>query len=876
MRTPFPLFHGLCRRTRRRLLTRVVLLLTIGLGALPLSARTLRIDFGPNDGTNGNATVGTDAFGNVWNNVSSPNVVALGLTVSNLRTIDDEPTAIGVTMNTTAWRTNGILNGGLLSPDPALLDDFAVATATQDYFYLEGATATATLSITGLNPGRLYRLRMFGSRNTTDVRRTTYAATGSNGTLSTSLQTSGPAIGAGGYNGNNDTVVTIDNVQPTASGTIQLRMSVTEGTFAYLGILEISEGEDPVPLPAMGDVIDRWVAQDGQDPIAPGALLFLGSSSIRRWEPLTRDFADYRVVQRGFGGSQFSSVNPNFSRLVPPYQPSGIVMWLGTNDVRSGKNAQQVHSDFQTFVGLVRAQFPEIPIFYLGIIPTPDSASIDSTRRATNTLIAATCAADPTLHFIDLPAFFENLQVTNPSAFSALFVDGLHLSKAGYAEWRRIVRPAVMAILEPNKPLTSNPDTLQPGESLLFDFGPSDSTNGDHTRAPDTNGNHWNNWHGTNGGGLINSGEHLANLVDRTGRRTGIRMTITGGFLCNGKLNGGLANPNPDLLGHFAIPSVTQDYFFCTADDKVNGGDDDVPGGFMLEGLDPNLSYEFRFFGARSDAETRITEYDVRGANRRTVTLRTSGAGIGAGGANINNNTVATVSGIRPDAFGQVFIDITLIQGSFAYLNAMEVVASTPATGIAAWRETWFSASELADPSLEETLWGANADPDGDGRTNFEEYASDTNPRIADLDPAQGGVETGTDGDELALIYQTNLQASDVTTFVEASEDLVNWTPVDSIVVTTSAIHEIRKASVPVAGHPRRFLRLRRELTSGAAAAALQFPAIDGAASAPDKTIQADRSSKRQKIRAKNRAKRKAASEHRKRKRHPLRAGGGR
>lgn len=847
-----------------------MLLIALAITTLPATAQTVRIDFGPNDGANGNATTSPDANGRHWNNVVAPQVVPNGLVVSNFRTIENEPTTIGVAIGSNTWRTNGIQNGGLLAPDAALLGEFAIATATQDYFFIEGSTATAVLTLTGLNPGRLYQLRLFGTRNTPEVRRTLYAATGANGTFSTSLQTSGPGIGAGGYDGNNATVATLNGVQPTSAGTIQLRMSVAEGTFAYLGILDVIEGAT-VPLPTVTDVIERWVTQDGQDPISPGPLLFVGSSSIRRWEPLTRDFSDYRVVQRGFGGSQFPSLNPVVGRIVTPYQPSGIVVWAGTNDLRSGRSAEQVHADFQTFVGLVRAELPTTPIFYLSVTPTPDSASIDTRRRAANNLIAATCQADPTLHFINLAAFFENLQATNLTAFNALYVDGLHLSKSGYAEWRKIVRPAIESVLAPNKSVEPNPDSLQPGERLLFDFGPSDSANGDHTLAPDVNGNRWNNWHGTNGGGLINSGEHVANLIATTGRETGIRIAITGGFLCNGKQNGGLLNPNPALLGDLAVPSATQDYFYCTADDKFGAADDDVPGGFMLDGLDPALSYTFRFFGSRDATETRITEFDVRGATRRIVTLRTSGAGIGAGGANTNNNTVATVSGIRPDTFGQVFVDMTLLQGTFAYLNAMEVVASAPATGIIAWRETWFSAEELANSSLEATLWGAHADPDGDGRTNFEEYTSDTNPRMSDIDPTQWAVEAGIDGDSLTLTYRNNLLSTDVNTTVETSDDLETWTPVDSIVISTSTLYEIRKASVPTDGHPRRFLRLRRETTGTPAAVGISATVESASAS---KSAAATRPAKRAKIRAKNRSShRGAASEHRNRRGGHPRAG---
>ena len=44
------------------------------------------------------------------------------------------------------------------------------------------------------------------------------------------------------------------------------------------------------------------------DPPPQNALVFVGSSSIRRWEELTRDFADYNVIQRGIGGAFFDDL----------------------------------------------------------------------------------------------------------------------------------------------------------------------------------------------------------------------------------------------------------------------------------------------------------------------------------------------------------------------------------------------------------------------------------------------------------------------------------------------------------------------------------------------------------------------------------------
>jgi lysophospholipase L1-like esterase len=661
------------------------------------SGQSIRIDFGPNDVNDttrdGNATTSPDVYGKYWNNMSWPNasaapaantsnVVPNGLAASGLLTTTNVATTTAVTMNGTSWLTNGLTTGGLLAPTFANLNDFAIATATQDYFFIQNGTTGGTLTLSGLDPYRLYDLKFFGTRNATEVRKTTYTVTGSNGVQTAELQTSGTGLGAGGYNGNNNTIVTIAGSQPTTAGTLQIKVSGTQVNFGYLAFLEIT-GSTPVtpPPPPPPAEVSRWLAQDAADPVVPNSVLFIGSSTIRRWESLTYDFADYNVIQRGWGGAWLSGVNDYASWVVDPYNPSAIVLWAGTNDITGGKTPQQLLTDFRTFVTREHADSPSTDILYISMTPTPGNGATDAARRQANALIAAETHTDPKLHFIDVATYFENLQVSDPAAFTALYVDSLHLSPSGYATWVSMVRPALAAVVPPNKSVVANPSTLQPGEKLLFDFGPSNVADGDPT-GTDTLGNRWNNWVPTSGGGLVNIGEHIAGLVDTTGRNTGLKMKITGGFQVNGKNNGGLFapnGPNAALLGDLAVQTATEDYFYSSADGKWDGGNDDLPGGFMIEGLDPALQYEFRFFGSRATTEVRVTEYSVRGANSGAANLQTSGAGMGSNGIyNGNDSGVAVVSGIRPDAFGQVFIDVTLIQGSYTHLNAMELLATTP------------------------------------------------------------------------------------------------------------------------------------------------------------------------------------------------------
>ena len=81
--------------------------------------------------------------------------------------------------------------------------------------------------------------------------------------------------------------------------------------------------------------IDRWVTQDAAHNMTSDAgVLFIGSSSIRRWQQLAHDFPEYDIIQRGFGGSQFSDVNRYLHDIVLPYDPRAIVIFEGTNEIQ--------------------------------------------------------------------------------------------------------------------------------------------------------------------------------------------------------------------------------------------------------------------------------------------------------------------------------------------------------------------------------------------------------------------------------------------------------------------------------------------------------------------------------------------------------------
>lgn len=202
-------------------------------------------------------------------------------------------------------------------------------------------------------------------------------------------------------------------------------------------------------------VIDAWVDQDAANPPPKGAVVFIGSSSIRGWKTLKEDFPQYDVIQRGFGGSTFADANLFINQIVTPYEPAAVVVFEGTNDIASGKTSGQVFEDYKLFVKLVReGSNPELdptPILFIGITPTESRWEHWPEIKIANDLIREYTDQHDTLYYIDTPTPILATAPTpdGPPSPDLFRKDLLHLSPAGYALWTEVVTPDLEAASPP-------------------------------------------------------------------------------------------------------------------------------------------------------------------------------------------------------------------------------------------------------------------------------------------------------------------------------------------------------------------------------------------------------------------------------------------
>jgi hypothetical protein len=174
------------------------------------------------------------------------------------------------------------------------------------------------------------------------------------------------------------------------------------------------------------------------------AVVFIGSSSIRLWGTLVDDMSPIPVIQHGFGGSKLNDIVYYAERLVNAYHPRAVVVFAGTNDIdpAASKSPEVLLASYQAFVRKIRSDQPDLPIFYIGITPSPLRWAVWPIAQSTNQLIKNWSETDSSLHFIDTSdALLGSNGEPNPENY---VFDGLHLSKSGYGIWREIIRKRLL------------------------------------------------------------------------------------------------------------------------------------------------------------------------------------------------------------------------------------------------------------------------------------------------------------------------------------------------------------------------------------------------------------------------------------------------
>jgi len=189
--------------------------------------------------------------------------------------------------------------------------------------------------------------------------------------------------------------------------------------------------------------MEDFAAQDAAHPPPRDAVLFIGSSSIRRWTTLAQDFPGTAVINRGFGGSEVRDSTYYADRIVVPYKPRMVVLYAGDNDLNSGRSVHQVVQDTFAFIARIRQDLPDVPVVYISIKPSPSRAGLLPRIGQANAQIAPArgAAEGRALRGCVHP----DARRRRPAARRTVRTGHAAHEARGYALWAELLRPYVSA-----------------------------------------------------------------------------------------------------------------------------------------------------------------------------------------------------------------------------------------------------------------------------------------------------------------------------------------------------------------------------------------------------------------------------------------------
>lgn len=189
-----------------------------------------------------------------------------------------------------------------------------------------------------------------------------------------------------------------------------------------------------------GAEIAKLKALDKTEKHSKEAILFLGSSSVRRWETIAEDMAPYEVIRRGYGGAKYADLAVFAEELVAAHEYRAVVVYVG-NDVTGAETdatPEQVAAWCRHVADVALARQPEAKVFIVGVTPTPKRWAAQPKIELVNAALRALCFQDKRVFYVvTSPNFINKEGVPREELFVE---DKLHLNEAGYKLWAERIK----------------------------------------------------------------------------------------------------------------------------------------------------------------------------------------------------------------------------------------------------------------------------------------------------------------------------------------------------------------------------------------------------------------------------------------------------
>jgi hypothetical protein len=191
--------------------------------------------------------------------------------------------------------------------------------------------------------------------------------------------------------------------------------------------------------------IQRFEAQDKENPPPRGAIVLTGSSSITRWNDRSvKDLAPLTVIPRGFGGSVMNDVLHYVDRVIIKYEPRAVLIYEGDNDTDASRALPKamILDQLSRIIAKMHEALPETRIYVLSVKPSVRRWNVWRQAQDVNAGYRAIADKDPLVYYVDVVTPFLD---ASGNVMTDVFVDdNLHHNDLGTLIWGSAIRAALM------------------------------------------------------------------------------------------------------------------------------------------------------------------------------------------------------------------------------------------------------------------------------------------------------------------------------------------------------------------------------------------------------------------------------------------------
>lgn len=212
----------------------------------------------------------------------------------------------------------------------------------------------------------------------------------------------------------------------------------------FLLLLIVHPNVNAQQQPPFFDEIQHFKKLDSDHFPPKNAILFVGSSSLRKWQDMQDYFPDVKVINRGFGGSELTDAIRYAKDIIIPYHPRQIIIYSGENDLAYSDTVTPaiVLERFKKLLTIIRTAMPMVPVIFISIKPSPSREKLMPEMVEANNLIKKFLQQKKKTVYVDV--YYKMLDKDGKPMPNIFLEDNLHMNAAGYHIWQKALQPFIL------------------------------------------------------------------------------------------------------------------------------------------------------------------------------------------------------------------------------------------------------------------------------------------------------------------------------------------------------------------------------------------------------------------------------------------------